>query len=150
MPSTYTNLLYHIIFSTKDRIPLISAEFEEELYRYIGGIIRTEGGVQLEIGGTTDHIHILAKFKPAISVSEMLAKIKANSSKWLNENKVKLRKFGWQEGYAAFTVSESQAPTVREYIRNQEEHHRKQTYQEEFVALLERHAIEYDPCYLWD
>lgn len=150
MPSTYTNLLYHIIFSTKQRTPLINKDFQEELYCYIGGIIRAEGGTQLEIGGTSDHIHILAKFKPAISISDMLEKIKANSSKWVNDHKMKLRKFGWQEGYAAFTVSESQVPAVREYIQNQEEHHRKQTYQEEFVALLDRHGIEYDPRYLWD
>ncbi len=150
MPSTYTNLLYHVVFSTKDRIPLIKEEFQEELYRYVGGIIRAEGGVQLEIGGVADHIHILAKIKPAIAVSEMLAKVKANSSKWVNDHKTQMRKFGWQEGYAAFTVSESQVPAVREYIQNQDEHHRKQTYQEEFVALLERYGIEYDPRYLWD
>jgi REP element-mobilizing transposase RayT len=149
MPSTYTNLLYHIVFSTKDRTPLIDDEFREELYQYIGGIIRAEGGVQLEIGGLSDHIHILAKIKPAMPVSDMLAKVKANSSKWVNEHKMKMRKFGWQEGYAAFTVSESQVPNVREYIRNQVEHHRKQSYQEEFVALLERHGIEYDTQYLW-
>ena len=106
--------------------------------------------MQLEIGSVSDHLHILVKIKPAIAVSEMLAKIKANSSKWINDHKMKLRKFGWQEGYAAFTVSESQAPAVRDYIRSQESHHRKQTYQEEFVALLERHGIEYDPRYLWD
>jgi REP element-mobilizing transposase RayT len=104
----------------------------------------------LEIGGVSDHVHILAKIKPAIAVSEMLAKIKANSSKWINDHKIKLRKFGWQEGYSAFTVSESQVPCVREYIRSQPEHHRKQTYQEEFMALLQRHGIEYDPRYLWD
>ncbi len=150
MPSTYTNLLYHIVFSTKDRIPLITDNLQEELYKYIGGIIRGEGGIELEIGDTKDHIHILAKFKPALSVSDMLNKIKANSSKWANDHKMKYRKFGWQEGYAAFSVSESQVPAVREYIRKQEEHHRKQTYQEEFVALLERHGIEYDPKYLWD
>jgi REP element-mobilizing transposase RayT len=120
------------------------------VYRYIGGIIRAEGGTQLEIGGMSDHVHILAKVKPAISISDMLAKLKANSSKWANDHKMKMRKFGWQEGYAAFTVSESQVAAVREYIRNQHEHHRKQTYQEEFVALLERHGIDYDPRYLWD
>jgi REP element-mobilizing transposase RayT len=142
--------LYHLVFSTKHRVPFISVELEEELYRYIGGIIRAEGGVQLEIGGTSDHVHILAKFKPAASVSDMLAKIKANSSKWVNDHKMKLRKFGWQEGFAAFTVSESQAPAVMEYIRNQKEHHRRQNYQEEYMALLERHGIEYDLRYLWD
>jgi len=150
MPSTYTNLLYHIVFSTKQRIPLITKELQEDLYRYVGGIIRGEGGVSIKIGGTADHIHILTKFKPAVSVSDMLAKIKANSSKWMNDEKMKLRKFGWQEGYAAFSVSESQMPAVVEYVRNQESHHRKQTFQEEFLALLDRHGIEYDPRYLWD
>jgi putative transposase len=150
MPSTYSNLLYHVVFSTKERIPLIDDDWQEELYRYIGGIIRAEGGVQLEIGGIADHVHILAKFKPAIAVSEMLNKIKANSSKWANDHKMKMRRFGCQEGYAAFSVSESQVPNLVHYIRNQAEHHRKQTYQEEFVALLERHGIEYDPKYLWD
>jgi putative transposase len=150
MPSTHTNLLYHIVFSTKCRIPLITQNLQDELYRYTGGIIRAEGGVSLEIGGTTDHLHLLTRFKPAISVSEMLGRIKANSSKWANENKMKLRKFGWQEGCGAFSVSESQVNSVVNYIRGQEEHHRKQTFQEEYVALLQKHGIEYDEKYLWD
>lgn len=150
MPSTYTNLLYHVVFSTKQRLPLITGNLQEELYSYIGGIIRGEGGTQLEIGGTNDHVHILAKFKPAVSVSTMLAKVKANSSKWANEEKMRMRKFGWQEGYATFSVSESQVPAVRQYIQNQEEHHQTQTFQEELIALLDRHGIEYDQRYLWD
>lgn len=150
MPSTYTNLLYHIVFSTKQRRPYITEDLREELCRYIGGIIRAEGGVQLEIGGTSDHIHILAKLKPAISVSEILNKVKSNSSKWANDQKMKVRKFAWQEGYSAFSVSESQVPNLVQYIRSQEEHHRKQSFQEELLALLELHGIEYDPTYLWD
>jgi putative transposase len=150
MPSTYTNLLYHIVFSTKDRQPLVTEVLKEELYRYIGGIVRAEGGAQLEIGGTTDHVHILAKLKPAISVSQLLNRIKTNSSKWVNENGKLGVRFAWQEGYSAFSVSESQVEYVREYIRTQEEHHRKQTFQEELVAILQRHGVEYDPRYLWD
>jgi putative transposase len=150
MPSTHTNLLYHLVFSTKCRIPLITPKLQDELYRYIGGIIRSEGGIILEIGGINDHIHLLTKFKPTKTISEMLACIKANSSKWANENKMKMQKFGWQEGYAAFSVSESQASAVIKYIRSQEEHHRKQTFQEEYVALLERHGIAYNEQYLWD
>jgi putative transposase len=150
MPSTHTNLLYHIVFSTKCRIPFITTKLQDELYRYIGGIIRAEGGISLEIGGTIDHIHLLVKLKPAVSVSDMLARIKANSSKWANENKMELRKFGWQEGYGAFSVSESQVGAVAKYIRGQEEHHRKQTFQEEYLALLRRHKIEYDERYLWE
>jgi putative transposase len=150
MPSTYTNLLYHIIFSTKNREPLIVDAWKEELYRYIGGIVRSEGGVSIEIGGMPDHVHILAKLKPAISVSDILKLIKANSSKWINDEKVRRRGFAWQGGYAAFSVSESQVEVVRRYIRSQEEHHRKQSYQDELIALLQRHGVEYDPRYLWD
>jgi REP element-mobilizing transposase RayT len=149
MPSTYTNLVYHIVFSTKNRQPLITDEFKEELYRYIGGIIRAEGGVQIEIGGVADHVHILAKFKPSIAVSDMLRLIKANSSKWANEGKSK-QHFAWQEGFSAFSVSESQFDLVRRYIRNQEEHHRGQSFQEELVALLEKHGVDYDSRYLLD
>ena len=150
MPSTYTNLLYHIIFSTKQRQRLITNDFKEELYRYIGGIIRAEGGIQLEIGGTDDHVHILAKLKPAESVSQMLNRIKANSSKWINENEKSSVRFAWQEGFAAFTVSESQVEPVRQYIRNQEQHHRRLTFQDELLAFLQRHGVEFDPRYLWD
>lgn len=149
MPSTYSNLLYHIVFSTKDRAPLISDEIKEELYRYMAGIAREEGGTLLEIGGIEDHVHLLAKFKPSIAVSDMLRLIKTNSSKWMHEEKGHPR-FGWQEGYAAFSVSESQVVAVRRYIRNQAVHHRRQSFQEEFVAMLERHGVEYDPRYLWD
>jgi putative transposase len=150
MPSTHTNLLYHIVFSTKCRIPLITPNIQEELYRYIGGIIHNEGGVSLEIGGIKDHVHLLAKIKPAISISEMLARIKSNSSKWVNETKMKFQKFGWQEGYGAFSVSESQVPSVAKYIRDQESHHQKQTFQDEYIKLLRRHRIKYDEQYLWD
>jgi len=149
MPGTYTNLLYHIVFSTKERQPLITPDVKEELYRYIGGIIRAEGGKLLEIGGIEDHVHIVAKLKPAIAVSDALRLIKANSSKWTNEGKSKMR-FAWQEGFGAFSVSESQVEPVAQYIRHQEEHHQVQTYREEFVSLLERHGVEYDPRYLWD
>lgn len=149
MPNTYTNLLYHIVFSTKDRELLITNDIKEELYRYIGGIIREQGGVQLEVGGDEDHIHILAKIKPSIAVSDMLRVIKANSSKWANGGKSRLR-FAWQEGFAAFTVSESRVGSVTEYIRNQVEHHKRLSFQGELVGLLERHRVQYDPRYLWD
>lgn len=149
MPSTYSNLLYHIVFSTKDRERLITNDFKEELYRYMAGITREEGGTLLEIGGIEDHVHLLAKLKPSIAVSDMLRLIKTNSSKWMHEEK-KHARLGWQEGYAAFSVSESQVVAVRRYIRNQAAHHRRQSFQEEFVSMLERHGVEYDPCYLWD
>jgi REP element-mobilizing transposase RayT len=149
MSGTYTNLLYHLVFSTKNRIPMISERLQENLYPYMGGIIRGEGGTLLEIGGMPDHVHLLTKFKPTKSISEMLNRIKAKSSKWVNEEQRKMRKFGWQDGYAAFSVSESVAPSVRRYIQNQKKHHKRQSFQDEFRALLEKHGIEYEERYLW-
>ena len=149
MSGTYTNLLYHLVFSTKNRIPMISERLKGDLYSYMGGIVRGEGGVLLEIGGMPDHVHLLTKFKPTKSVSEMLNRIKAKSSKWVNEEKPGLRKFGWQDGYAALSVSQSGAGRVKRYIQNQQQHHRRQTFQDEFIALLEKHGIEYDQRYLW-
>jgi putative transposase len=150
MAGTYTNLLYHVVFSTKGRFPLVTCELQPELYAYVGGIVRGEGGVLIEIGGMADHVHLLAKFKPTGAVAEMLRLVKGNSSKWVNEEKFKARKFGWQDGYGAFSVSESQVDAVREYIRTQEAHHRGLSFQDEFRALLDRHGIECDERYLWD
>ena len=149
MAGTYTNLLYHIVFSTKNRLPLITPQLKEDLYAYMGGIVRGEGGTLLEINGMPDHVHLLVKLKPTTAISDFLRVLKANSSKWANEKK-RLRKLGWQEGYAAFTVSESQSPRVRNYIRNQEEHHGKQDYKSELLSLLKKHRVEYDERYLWD
>lgn len=149
MAGTYTNLLYHFVFSTKNRIPLISENLQQDLYCYIGGIVRGEGGALLEIGGTSDHVHLLTKLKPMKSVSEMLNRIKSKASKWMNEEKMKMRKFGWQDGYGAFSVSESQVASVRRYIRSQEAHHRRQSFQDELRGLLAKHGIEYEERYLW-
>ena len=150
MAGTFTNLLYHIVFSTKHRQPLITAGLQEELYKYMGGIIRGEGGTLLEIGGMPDHVHLLTRFKADKSVSHMLQLIKANSSKWANERSEQNSRFAWQTGYAAFSVSESQVGAVRDYVRRQEEHHRRSSFQEELLALLRKHEIDYDERYLWD
>lgn len=144
-----TNLLYHVVFSTKSRKPLITESLCNEIHKYIGGIIRGEGGILLEIGGMPDHIHLALKFKADHSVADMMRRIKANSSKWVNEHNKISGRFSWQSGYGAFTVSESQADAVIDYIRRQNEHHRKKTFQEEFVQLLDRHGIQYDERYIW-
>jgi putative transposase len=149
MSGTYTKLLYHLVFSTKNRTPMISERVRDDLYSYIGGIIRGEGGDLLGIGGMPDHVHLLTKFKPTKSVSEMLNRIKAKSSKWFNEQKRGVRKFGWQDGYAALSVSQSGVPAVNRYIQNQEDHHRRQSFHDEFIALLEKHGIEYEERFLW-
>ena len=150
MPSTYSNLLYHIIFSTKQREPLITPGWREELYRYVAGILRGQDGLPLEIGGMPDHLHLVCRTRPDVSVSEIVRLVKANSSKWANERPEGMGRFAWQRGDGAFTVSVSQLDAVRQYVRSQEEHHRTRTFQEEFVEFLKRHEIEFDERYLWD
>lgn len=150
MARTYTNLLFHLVFSTKQRKPLIAQPFQAELHAYLGGIVRDLGGIPIEIGGVADHVHLLVRLKPTLALADALREIKAGSSKWLNEEKFKMLKFGWQDGYSAFTVSESQVNKVRAYIRGQEEHHRRVSFQDELRELLRRHGIEYDERYLWD
>jgi putative transposase len=150
MASTLTNLLYHVVFSTKNREPIITAPIRGKLFQYIGGIVRGEGGTLLEIGGTPDHVHLVMRLKSEPSVATMIKIIKSKSSKWLNEQPVRPGRFEWQRGYAAFTVSASQLERVRVYVRNQEKHHRRKTFQEELRALLYRHGVEFDERYLWD
>ena len=148
--STYTNLLFHIIYSTKYRKPTIDPIWQDELYAYIGGILRDNRGVLLKAGGIEDHMHLLAKLPPTVAVSDMLRLMKANSSKWINETKKPKKSFEWQPGYAAFSVSESQVGAVESYIENQREHHQKLTFQQEFLLLLKKHGIEYDPKYVFE
>ncbi len=148
--STFTNLLFHIVYSTKFRKPTIEKTWEDELYGYVGGIIRENKGTLLCMGGVNDHVHLLAKLSPTIAFSDVLRLIKTNSSKMVNENIRPRFPFEWQKGYGAFSVSESQQGAVRTYILNQEEHHRKQTFQEEFIGMLERHQIQYDPKYVFE
>jgi REP element-mobilizing transposase RayT len=148
MPGAYCNLVYHILFSTKGRRPLISAAMKPRLLDYIGGIVRGEQGELLEINAVADHVHLLARLHPSRSVAQMLRLIKSNSSKWANETFRRGPTFAWQEGYAAFTVSQSQVPRILAYIRGQEEHHRKHDFRRELVALLRRNGIAFEERYL--
>jgi putative transposase len=150
MGHSYTNLLYHMVFSTKDRQPWLDTDTSTRLYNYLGGAIRSEGGTSLGINGCADHIHILAKLRQDKALSDVLRSIKANSSGWIHREFPKLRAFGWQKGYGAFTVSQSQVKKVQRYIANQQVHHRRMSFKEEFIALLEANEIEYDEKYLWD
>ncbi len=147
MPSTYSSLSYHIVFSTKNRAPLITDALRNRLYEYLGGVIRSEGGSLTEIGGVADHAHLLVKLKPTHAISDVLRVIKANSSKWINEEQLTDSRFAWQEGYSVFTVSQSQVENVRRYLQRQEEHHRKSTFREELQTLCERHDVEFHPEY---
>ena len=150
MASTFSNLLLHFIFSTKYRKPLIEESLREELYRYMGGILREQKGSLLEIGGMPDHVHLLAKLTPTIAVSDVLKLVKANSSKWVNERGNKWQRFQWQTGYAAFSVSESQTDVIRKYIQSQAKHHRAKTFREEYIEFLQRHNIPYDDRYVFE
>jgi putative transposase len=149
MAHSYTNLLYHIVFSTKERRPWIGADIADKLHAYLGGGVRSEGGTALIVNGQPDHIHILARMRQDKSLSELLRGIKANSSKWIHESFPSHQAFVWQAGYSAFTVSQSQLERVRTYIANQPEHHRRRTFEEELTALLRAHGIAFDPQHVW-
>ena len=124
MTSTLTNLIYHVVFSTKNRAPILREDVQIELHDYIAGIIRNKRELLLEIGGIEDHLHIVLKIRSSVNLSEVMRTIKSNSSKWLNESKNYQGTFSWQNGYGAFTVSASQIERVRCYVRNQKEHHK--------------------------
>ncbi len=149
MGSTLTNLIYHVIFSTKSWKPLINLEIRDELYRYIGGIVKGEGGVLIQIGGMPDHIHIVFKLKPIYKLSDILQKVKGKSSKWINVQNRIAGKFGWQDGYGAFTVSESQVSAVVKYVKQQEKHHRDLSFKGELIRILKLNHVEYNEEYLW-
>ena len=149
MAHSYTCLLYHLVFSTKDREPWLESELRPRLWEYLSGAIRSEGGFCILANGVVDHVHLLARLRQDKAVSDVLRSVKANSSGWIHDGFPRLRSFHWQDGYGAFTVSKSQMETVRRYIAGQEAHHRKLTFQEEFLALLKAHEIEYDERYIW-
>ena len=149
MSKTYTNLIYHIVFSTKDRSPIITPDREARLYDYIGGIVRNLGGISLGINGMEDHAHVLAKLRPDKALSDILRDLKSNSSGWMHDVFPDAADFSWQRGYGAFTVSSSQVRSVQKYIAEQKIHHGGRTFEEEFVALLEKNEIDFDPTYLW-
>jgi putative transposase len=144
---SYTNLLYHVVYATKERAPLITTTLRPRLHEYLGGTVRGLGGIPIEINGIADHVHLLVKLRPIISVSEFLSKLKSNSSGWARRQTA--GRFAWQARYGAFTVSESQVHHVRKYIQNQEEHHHKVSFEEEFKALLRAHEIDFDEAHLW-
>jgi len=128
---------------------MITADLKPRLWAYMNGIISNIGGKAVAINGMADHTHILMVLPPTIAIAEALRTVKANSSKWVHENWQEQSKFAWQSGYSAFSVSRSGVKDVVRYIDNQEEHHRKLSYQDELLALLKKHEIEYDERYIW-
>ena len=146
---SYISSYFHCVFSTKERRRLIVPELRDRLWPFLGGIARQNKMKAIEIGGVEDHVHILLSLPATLAVSKALQLIKGGSSKWIHETFPEHRLFAWQEEYGAFSVSMSQLDKTIEYIKGQEVHHRKMTFQEEFLALLKKHRIEYDERYLW-
>jgi putative transposase len=150
MADTYTQIYIHIVFAVKGRDDLISVKWKEELYKYITGIITNEGQKLLAINGMPDHIHILIGLKPSVSLSDVVRDIKANSSRFINDQKWIAGKFEWQNGFGAFSYSHSQLTNVINYIQNQEEHHRTKTFREEYIEFLKLFNIEFKNEFIFD
>jgi REP element-mobilizing transposase RayT len=149
MANTYTSLLFHVVFSTKNRERWIGQHLEDRVWHYLGGTARTHDMVAYQIGGIEDHVHIVLGIQSSLSVSKAVQLLKGASSKWLKETFPELRAFAWQDGYGAFTVSRSQLEPTIQYVLRQREHHRTRTFQDEYRAMLSLHEVEFDERYLW-
>lgn len=149
MANTYSNLFYHLVFSTKNRVNFIHQDIENRVWAYLGGIARKHNLTALQIGGIENHIHALIISKPTIEPSLIPKWLKGESSKWIHEEFSDLRSFAWQDGYGMFSVSKSNAPKVIEYIKNQRERHSEKSFEDEYIELLKLHEIDYDEKYLF-
>lgn len=150
MPGTYSQILLHVVFSTKQRAAFIKPELQQRLYDYLGGIIRAETGTLYAIGGVPDHVHLLLRWRTDATIADLLRTVKSRSSLWVHQTFPAFATFAWQEGYAAFSVSKSSEPAVRAYIERQVDHHQKRNFQEELLALLRAHGVSFDPRYVFD
>ena len=150
MAQSLAFLLVHVIFSTKDREPFLDAAVRPELYAYLGGVARNTGCECFRIGGIADHVHLAVRLSRTVTAAELVEKLKGSSSKWLKTRSPELAKFAWQRGYGVFSVGPSDLDKLMRYIDSQETHHKKQSFQEEFRAFLNRYGVESDERYLWD
>lgn len=149
MANTYTQIHLQFVFAVKHREGIIASSWKDELYKYITGIVQTNNHKLICINGMPDHIHILVGMRPTQSISDLLQDIKGGSSKWINDKKLVKGKFEWQEGYGAFSYSKSQLKDVIAYIENQEEHHKKKSFRDEYLDFLKKFEIEYDEKYIF-
>jgi putative transposase len=149
MANTYTQIHIHFVFAVKFRHGIIQSKWKEDLYKYIAGIIQNNNHKLLAINGMPDHIHILIGLRPAQSISDLMKEVKQSSSKWINDNKLTDGHFEWQEGYGAFSYGKSQISQVINYIQNQELHHKKKTFKEEYLDFLEKFEIDYDEKFVF-
>jgi REP element-mobilizing transposase RayT len=149
MAQTLVCLRVHVVFSTKDRHPMITPEVEPELYAYLGGIIKNLDSRCLAAGGTSNHVHLLISQSKNMALSKLMEEIKKSSSKWIKTKGTALQTFGWQDGYGAFTIGQSQVEALQRYIAGQKDRHKKQTFEEELVTLLKKYQVDYDERYIW-
>ena len=149
MPNTYTQIHIQFVFAVKFRRALIEDSYKQELYQYITGIVQSYGHKMLAINGVADHIHIFIGMRPTQSISDLMQDVKGNSSKWINEKKFLKVKFEWQGGYGAFSYSKSHVQNVINYVKNQEKHHAKQTFREEYIEFLKKFDIDYDERHIF-
>ena len=150
MAHTFSSLSIHCIFSTKERIPILSPEIRERLWPYLGGIAKQNGIKPACIGGVADHVHLLLSLPTTIAVTKAIQLIKGVASAWVHDTFRELHNFAWQEGYGAFRVSVSHLSETVEYIKNQAEYHRTRTFQEEYLAFLKKHNLQFEEKYLWN
>jgi putative transposase len=150
MANTYTQLNIHVVFAVKGRQNLLTKSIREELFRYISGILNNTGQYALAINGYKDHVHVFFEMQPAMALSDIVRIIKTNSSKWINDNRFIAGKFSWQEGYGGFSYSRSQRDVVINYIMNQEKHHAKNSFKEEYLELLQKFQIEFKDEYVFE
>ena len=150
MANTYTSLQIHVVFSTKNREPWITPRVEDQVWSYLGGICRAHGVKAQHVGGVDDHVHLLVGFPPTLALSEWMKRLKGESSKWISDELPQMRGFAWQDGYGAFSYSHSHIGAVMKYIQNQELHHKKKTFRQEYKQLLEKFKIPYEDKYLFE
>jgi len=150
MSGTFSQIYIQTVFAVKGRENILDKKWREEVFKYMAGIIKNKGQKPIIINGVTDHVHVFVGLKPAMSVSDLIRDVKNNSSNFINEKKWLRGKFSWQEGYGSFSYSHSHIENVYNYILNQEEHHKKKTFREEYLEFLKEFAIEYDEKYLFD
>jgi REP-associated tyrosine transposase len=150
MPTSYSRILIHIIFSTKNRENCIATGIVQELHAYVGGICRKLKSPALAVGGTENHLHAIVSLARSMAVSELAQKVKSGSSRWMKTKAPRCAGFAWQAGYGAFSIGQSQLDHAVGYIAGQREHHKRTTFKEEFLAFLEKYNVDYDPRWLWD
>jgi putative transposase len=150
VPQSFASLHVHLTFSTKHRQPLLTPDLRPRLFEVFGGILRQENCSLIAAGGTDDHVHLLASLSRTITIADVVRIVKSNSSSWIHGTIREMHEFAWQTGYRAFAVSYSGLDAVKAYVANQEAHHAKMSYQDEFRELLRRHGIEWDERYVWD